>query len=248
MIKFERVKSIIKEEGLRFFLQKAWGRIAAPFKHLTVSAFKFKNYKFKSIEDLVDFSFNYSRGYFAPMQVKSEITSLLKFVKNFNPQVVMEIGTARGGNLLLFSKTLSTSSAVISLDLPQGDFGGGYPRWKIPLFKSFASPGQKISLVRQDSHTEEALLEIKNVLKNRKIDLLFIDGDHTYEGVKKDFELYGPLVRAGGIIAFHDVAIHQQESQCVVNKFWDELKEKYEYREFIESPEQGWAGIGLIIK
>jgi hypothetical protein len=34
--------------------------------------------------------------------------------------------------------------------------------------------------------------------------LLFIDGDHRYEGVRRDFEMYSPLVGAGGLIAFHD--------------------------------------------
>jgi predicted O-methyltransferase YrrM len=42
-------------------------------------------------------------------------------------------------------------------------------------------------------------------LKDNKVDFLFIDADHSYEGVKKDFEMYSPLVRKGGIIAFHDI-------------------------------------------
>jgi hypothetical protein len=39
---------------------------------------------------------------------------------------------------------------------------------------------------------------------NRSIDFLWIDGDHRYKEVKKDFDLWSPFVRAGGIIAFHD--------------------------------------------
>jgi predicted O-methyltransferase YrrM len=38
----------------------------------------------------------------------------------------------------------------------------------------------------------------------KKIGLLFIDGDHEYEGVKLDFDLYSPRVVPGGYIAFHD--------------------------------------------
>jgi hypothetical protein len=37
-----------------------------------------------------------------------------------------------------------------------------------------------------------------------KIDLLFIDGDHSYEGVKKDFELYSKILNDNGIIIIHD--------------------------------------------
>ena len=50
------------------------------------------------------------------------------------------------------------------------------------------------------------LKKIKEVLNNGKIDFLFIDADHSYKGVKKDFKMYSPLVRLGGIIAFRDIA------------------------------------------
>jgi predicted O-methyltransferase YrrM len=39
----------------------------------------------------------------------------------------------------------------------------------------------------------------------KRLDFLFIDGDHTYEGVKQDFEMYTPLVRKGGLVAMHDI-------------------------------------------
>jgi hypothetical protein len=48
---------------------------------------------------------------------------------------------------------------------------------------------------------------------------LFIDGDHTYEGVRRDFEMYSPLVRKGGIIAFHDIYPGPEESVGGVPKF-----------------------------
>ncbi len=81
---------------------------------------------------------------------------------------------------------------------------------------------------------------------DKKIDFLFIDGDHTYDGVKKDFNLYKQLVKKGGIIALHDIANHPKESNCRVDKFWNEIKEKYKYKEFIENKNQKWAGIGVI--
>jgi len=41
-------------------------------------------------------------------------------------------------------------------------------------------------------------------LHDIKIDILFIDGDHTYEGVKKDFELYSTILSKNGIVIIHD--------------------------------------------
>jgi predicted O-methyltransferase YrrM len=64
---------------------------------------------------------------------------------------------------------------------------------------------QKIVAIQGDSHSIDTLNKIKRILNGKKLDFLFIDGDHSYKGVKKDFEMYSPLVRKGGIIAFHDI-------------------------------------------
>ena len=85
-------------------------------------------------------------------------------------------------------------------------------------------------------------------LAGRQIDFLFIDGDHTYDGVKQDFEMYAPLVRPGGIVGFHDIAHHRPEANCQVDEFWSEIKENYEHKEFLADPDQRWAGIGVLKK
>jgi len=54
-----------------------------------------------------------------------------------------------------------------------------------------------------DSRLPETLEKLKARLAGRMIDLLFIDGLHTYEGVKSDYEIYGPMTKH--IIAFHDI-------------------------------------------
>ena len=80
----------------------------------------------------------------------------------------------------------------------------------------------------------------------KKIDVLFIDGDHSYEGVKKDWEMYGPLVREGGIIAFHDALYHADKTE-EVDVLWKELKYNHiNCREIKSCPNS--TGIGVIIK
>lgn len=54
-----------------------------------------------------------------------------------------------------------------------------------------------------DSQSPEILRRLKTQLGGRLIDLLFIDGNHTYAAVKSDYETYGPLTKH--IIAFHDI-------------------------------------------
>ena len=90
------------------------------------------------------------------------------------------------------------------------------------------------------------LLEI---LAGRPIDFLFIDADHRYVGVKKDYQLYAPLVRPGGLIAFHDIRPNPKHSNIEVHRLWDEIKVKNEQtQEIIHQPFTGQYGIGVVTK
>ena len=179
-------------------------------------------------------------------QVRSEIVELGKLLRSVAPKRSLEIGTNYGGTLLLLFTVSPPGAQIISVDLGGGPFGGGYPRRKILLYRKFPRNGQKLRLIRADSHLPETRDRVLGALKGDRLDYLFIDGDHTYEGVKRDFEMYSPLVRSGGLVAFHDIAEHGRELACGVDKFWNEIKRHYSHREMIENTNQGWAGIGVL--
>lgn len=255
--KLQIATSVLKQEGLFSFFKKGSRYLYNWFsqrKHkyliwfyLPICVLKVKNFrnKKKSINEIIDFTFNICDGFISPLQVKSEIKTLLTYLSENKPGSMLEIGTAKGGTLFMFSQIASNDALIISLDLPKGEFGGGYPFYKIPLFKSFAKESQKIELVRANSHDKEVFEKIKKMLSGKKVDFLFIDGDHTYEGVKKDFEMYSRLVKEDGIVALHDIPYHPQ-TNCEVNKFWQELKVSYKHEEIVEDWGKKQAGIGLI--
>jgi predicted O-methyltransferase YrrM len=244
---------ILREEGVEAFIKKAslyvlrslLGHILSP---LIVKKFRDSIRNIDSIYDALDFAFSFQAFGISikPSQVKYEIAKLLEIVAELKPKAVLEIGTERGGTLFLFTRVADPNAKIISIDLPGGPFGGGYPKWKSVLYKSFAREGQRIYLLRRDSHDPRTLEEVKKILGNEKMDFLFIDGDHTYEGVKRDFKMYFPLVREGGIIAFHDICLHPPETKCEVSKFWSKVKQKYKYVEIVEDWNQKWAGIGVL--
>ena len=181
-----------------------------------------------------------------PAQVNEEIESLLSKVSEIKVNTMLEIGTFNGGTLFLFARKANSNAKIISLDLPEGKFGGGYEKYKISFFSSFAQRNQHIFLIRTDSHLQSSYTKVKSVLKKHELDFLFIDGDHTYEGVKKDFQMYSPLVRKGGLIAFHDICIGPADVIGEVHKFWEEIKKAYVYEEVIHDKNQGGFGIGLL--
>jgi len=179
-------------------------------------------------------------------QVRSEIMELGNLLQSVSPKRSLEIGTNYGGTLFLLCALSPPEARIISVDLPAGQFGGGYPRRKMPLYRKFPRNGQKLQLIRGDSHLPETKARVDRSLDGDKLDYLFIDGDHTYDGVKQDFEMYTPFVRSGGIVAFHDIAKHTKVVGCEVDRFWNEIKQQYQHREMIENPNQGWAGIGVL--
>jgi predicted O-methyltransferase YrrM len=195
-------------------------------------------YKYSPVEAI---SYVYSHRLLRPQQKRSEIWSLIKLVSQWEPLSILEIGTANGGTLFLFAHSASVNAHLISIDLPGGKFGGGYPVWKIPLYESFIGTGQTLQLIRGDSHSDAVAQKIK-----QSLDLLYIDGDHTYEGVKRDYEMYGPMVNKGGMIVFHDIVVHPRETGCEVSRFWEEVKQGKRYTEIVEDWNQGSCGIGVL--
>jgi predicted O-methyltransferase YrrM len=207
-------------------LISARARFAVPF------VYKGKGY-FKSIE---------------PRQNPAEIEELYKTVCEMAPLRVLEIGTARGGTLYLWTQAATEDATIVSVDLPGGEFGGAYPACRIPFYEAFARPGQKLHLVRKDSHEPQTVEVVRDLFDDQPIDFAFIDGDHTYEGVKADFFKYGPLVRPGGMIGFHDILPRPDLLEIQVDRFWREVQEKYETKALIGPEGSGRKiGIGLIL-
>lgn len=258
----------IRKKGFIYFLRKVIVYVSRSllenFKNFLLNYFgilfrrRFLN-KFRrlidssiDIEGIVDLVLSFSQFGISikPSQVREEIIKLLKLINRINPKVIVEIGTFRGGTLFLFTRVADPKATIISVDLPGGRFGGGYPRWKIPLYRSFTRDEQKLYLIRGDSHNINTYKEVKRILGDRKIDFLFIDGDHRYEGVKRDFNIYSHLVKEGGVIAFHDIVSHDRiynpSGTVGVPKFWSEIKNNCKHLEIVKSWEQGWGGIGVL--
>jgi predicted O-methyltransferase YrrM len=199
-----------------------------------------------SLEELLDFCFKKNHSLLGPSQVREEITNVLKLLRGQSPRTMVEIGTANGGTLFMLCRLTDPKGTIISIDLPHGIHGGGYPAWKTLLYRRFARGCQTINLIRADSRDPKTIEQLRGILSGGKIDCLFIDGDHTYNGVKADFENYLPFVAKGGMVVFHDICKHASVLDCKVDLFWAEVREKYPHQEFIQNPDQGWAGIGVL--
>ena len=178
-------------------------------------------------------------------QRKNEFCSFIDFLNRYKISIIVEIGTADSGTHLLLSELVYSQKTMVAIDL------------EIRNRKSLSainSNNDNRLFITGSSHSEGTHSQLSTLLKKKKIDLLFIDGDHSYEGVKKDFELYKSSVSKNGIVAFHDIVPDSFSRTGVktssyvgeVPKFWNEIKKNYNYEEFIESKDQDGCGIGVI--
>ena len=189
--------------------------------------FKFKGYgEYRSI---------------APKQVPEEIAVLFRLVQSMHPKYICEIGTLRGGTLYMWCRAANQKATLISIDLPGSLY---YTENRIKFYRQFGSDNQRLVFLASDSHLSETVAKVKAELEGNALDFLFIDGDHTYEGVKADFEMYSPLVRPGGVIALHDIMPRPGDPTIEVYRLWGELKQSYEHEEIIRSRD-GYPDLGI---
>jgi len=168
------------------------------------------------------------------LQNSEEIMWLFNILDKVSPlKTIVEIGLEWGGSLKLWEHYLLERFSdykdilVIGIDMDMSKI-----RWD--LNKSLIH----FSLLNKNTFDDDLPKCVKDILGNREIDYLMIDGNHSYEGVRNDFNKLSPLVRAGGVIAFHDVRTEWDK----VGKFVKELNyPSYNEKLIIQ-------GTGIIIK
>jgi len=84
--------------------------------------------------------------------------------------------------------------------------------------------GKKDRVTVLQMRSDIAAIQLMNLYGPSSFDMVFIDGDHGYAGVKADILGYTPLVRTGGIISGHDYSPVNREVMVAV----DELLEEFE--------------------
>jgi cephalosporin hydroxylase len=183
-------------------------------------------------------------------QKQRELSALLTRLKRRRLRRLAEIGTEKGGSFYAWCAIAETDALIVSIDLPGGEFGGGYPSTKLKKYRSYRRGSQRLKFIRADSHNQETADHLAQTLRGEQLDFLFIDGDHTYRGVRKDFEMYAGFVRPGGIIAFHDIVPHPKVPRCQVHIYWREVCKNFQHEEFVQPGAERdwgpWGGIGLI--
>lgn len=168
-------------------------------------------------------------------QVPEEYSSVILKILEKQPKSYLEIGIGNGGSWMTFShinkKSLLVSHAVDNLSYYQAI---GQKIEEIEFIKDFLSENiEEVKFFNMNS--DQYLLGCKT-----KYDVIFIDGDHSYEGVKSDYINSIPLLNKDGIMIFHDIASIGAPG---VVQFWNEIKNTHKSEDFIYG---NTCGMGII--
>lgn len=188
------------------------------------------------------------------LQHEDELLEFLEIFEAANPKKVIEIGTFFGGTMWFMIQRAKELEKFVSIDLmipPEDDRYQKLLECQA-LWGGFAAVrdgiGNNLSMEHLfgNSRSENIIGLVRTIFPDNDVDVLHIDGDHTYDGVKADYYNYRDLVKPGGMIVFHDV-----EGIPDVNRFWNELiaenKDSF-YRTISAGTENGGWGIGILIK
>lgn len=157
-------------------------------------------------------------------QKPEELAEFLALLASKQPQVLVELGAGYGGSLYAWCAVVPM---VISVEVN-------------PVYIRSLHGA---TMLHRDTHDPGTIAAVRELLGEQQIDCVFIDANHAYDDVLRDYQDYRPLVRPGGLVALHDIVTYRRGED--VPKVWSEIKDDTAV-EIIHPGGGEWGGIGVM--
>lgn len=162
-------------------------------------------------------------------------------MRQLRPRVFVELGTHTGNSYCAFCQSIDETPGALTqayaVDTWQGDpHAGLYDDSIYQQLRTYHDPlyGQFSTLLRKTF--DDALSDFAP----GSVDLLHIDGLHTYEAVRHDFETWLPKLSDRAVVLFHDTCVHRDDFG--VHRLWDEVSQRFPGFNFTHS-----NGLGVLL-
>ncbi len=167
-------------------------------------------------------------------------------VKALRPNTLVELGTHSGNSYFGFCQAMAAfvpGGRAYAVDTWVGDeHAGNYGEDVFAGVSTFNQEhfGQFSTLLR--ATFDDARAYFPQGQAEGQIDLLHIDGMHSYEAVRHDFEAWQDALSSRGVVVFHDTNVRERDFG--VWRFWNEVRQQYPAFEFDHSNGLGVLGVG----
>jgi hypothetical protein len=167
------------------------------------------------------------------------IPFLFALFRALRPRCYVDLGVHYGASLIAAAtaaRTYRLETHCVGVDTWEGDeHTGKYAGDRIyeELDQYVRGVFTNVTLMRS------LFLEARKAFRPGSVDILHIDGLHTYEAVKEDFSAWFHLLAPSSVVMFHDIAVHRDGFG--VYRLWDELKQNFPFMEFHHS-----HGLGVL--
>lgn len=161
-------------------------------------------------------------------------------VEELKPSILVELGTHNGASFLGFCQAVEENSlptSCFAVDTWQGDEHAGH--YGEDVFATLFRYQQ----AHYSAFSELLRMTFDDALAcfaDGSVDLLHIDGLHTYQAVKHDFDTWLPKISSRGVVLFHDIMV--RERGFGVWRFWEEVSKRYPSFEFSHT-----HGLGVLL-
>lgn len=179
-------------------------------------------------------------------QFDDELNPFIEIIRDERCKSLLEIGSRFGGSLWRIARSLPKGSRVVSID-SGGGMGGNKPGAQPSLRGCVAALnglGYDAHLLIGDSYNDHSIVRRGKDLA--PFDAVFIDGDHSMEGMVHDWHNFGRHARK--VCAFHDVAwrppVTYSGKLVDCRAVWDVLKYRYRSETFLHPG--GNMGVGVL--
>ena len=137
--------------------------------------------------------------------------------------VIVEIGCAFGGSTALFLAHMAPTASVHSIDPFVRDSMRQFQASQRRCTRNVRDVLKRLGLEERLKHWRLHTAFSHDAIAgwSDPIDVLFIDGDHRYDAVKRDFDDWTPVVRTGGFILFHDSRKRSTSTPDQFDRGWD---------------------------